>query len=132
MLYTHWSHAPWDADRWSNFQPSELACPHCGEFYYWPEFFDALQWAREQVGRPFNLNSAHRCRRHNAHVHGAPLSEHKRLAVDISLRGHDRRHLASVCRAAGFQGFGYYNTFLHVDLGRRRFWYGKGAKSSWL
>mgnify|MGYP003667875523 CR=1 FL=1 len=43
--------------------------------------------------------------------------------------------VSNVCRCAvhnaiavGFKGFGYYQTFLHVDLGRPRFW---GQKELW-
>jgi len=35
-------------------------------------------------------------------------------------------------RAAAFTGFGYYNTFIHLDMGRPRFWYGsEKAKREW-
>jgi len=129
--YAHYSHVAWDKARWPNFEAHEFACNHCGQLYYWPDFFDRIQWVRTNLGLPINFNSAHRCDLHNVRVGGAPLSQHKKLAVDIDLEGHDRRELAAYCKAAGFTGFGYYNTFLHVDLGRTRFWYGKGAKASW-
>jgi len=67
-------------------------------------------------------------------VGGAPLSQHLRLAADISLVGHDKRALLLACRRAGFTSFGFYNTFLHIDLGRPRSQYrlnkapGKGWK----
>lgn len=127
----HYSYVLWDKERWPNFTAKEFACTHCGQLYFWPEFFDRIQWVRTAVGKPMRFNSAHRCSLHNIRVGGAPLSEHKTLAVDINLNGHDRLELAAYCKAAGFTGFGYYNTFLHVDLGRKRFWYGKGAKASW-
>ena len=131
-LIPHFKMVFWDQQRWPNFEPSELACPCCGQFFYWPKFFDKLQAVRTNVNRPIKINSAHRCWHHNAKVGGAPRSQHKTLATDLSLKNHDRHDLAAACRAAGFHGFGFYNTFLHVDLGRRRFWYGnKIAKEKW-
>lgn len=132
MIYSHWSHAPWDKSRWPNFHPSEFACTRTGEYYHWPEFLDRLQVARTAVGRPFHINSGHRSYYHNWLVGGAPASEHLRLAVDISLEGHDKHEIKAVLREAGFKGFGYYNSFIHVDLGRSRFWFGKDARVSWL
>jgi len=73
------------------------------------------------------------CALHNARVGGAPLSQHLRLAADISLRGHNRFDLRAACQQAGFTGFGYYTTFLHVDLGRSRHWYGnQNARKLWM
>jgi len=117
--------------RWPNFSQLEMACRHCGEHYYWPDFMDRLQKARDINGRSFHVLSAHRCSLHNAHIGGAPFSQHLRLAVDISLYGHDRHALVEACKSAGFTGFGYYQTFLHIDLGRKRHWYG-GPKAKLL
>jgi len=93
---------------------------------------DRLQEARESVDRPFDVLSAHRCSLHNARIGGAPLSQHLWLAVDISTLAHDRAALLAGCRQAGFTGFGYYSTFLHIDLGRPRHWFGgQKAKGLW-
>lgn len=117
---------------WRYFTPSEMACRHCGEVYHWPGFMSRLSAARIRVARPFHILSAHRCAWHNARVGGAPRSEHLRLAVDISLVGHDRRALHSLLSQAGFTGFGFYNRFIHADLGRARHWYGSvTARTLW-
>ncbi len=122
----------WDRRRWPNFSAVEMACRHCAEQYYWPEFMDKLQQARTMLGRPFLIHSAHRCALHNARVGGAPLSQHLKLAVDIGLYGHNPSLLHRACLQAGFRGFGFYQTFIHVDLGRKRFWYGNSkAKQLW-
>jgi uncharacterized protein YcbK (DUF882 family) len=93
---------------------------------------DALQGARDQVGRPFHILSAHRCSLHNARVGGAPRSQHLRLAVDIALRGHDPTALHSALRGAGFTGFGFYTTFIHTDMGPKRQWFGsRKARKQW-
>lgn len=118
--------------RWPNFSSEEFACRHCGQRYHWPHFMDKLQAARLSVGRPFVILSGHRCSLHNARVGGAPLSQHLRLAADISTHGHDKAALLHACENAGFTGFGFYPTFLHIDLGRpRRWWSGEKAKRIW-
>lgn len=114
----------WDKLRWPDFSETEIACRHCGESVIWNEFLDKLQDLRNMVGRPIHILSGHRCALHNARIGGAPLSEHLRLAVDISLYNHNRFTLADLAKQSGFRGFGYYSTFLHLDLGRARHWYG--------
>lgn len=132
------SHAPIGAAAldtawpWPNFSPAEMGCNHCGEGFFWPEFMDRLQALRDDIGRPLRIISAHRCALHNARVGGAPLSQHLKLAVDIGLHGHNPAALVTAAKAAGFKGFGYYSTFLHLDLGRPRYWYGsKRAELLW-
>jgi len=122
----------WDDARWPNFSRAEMSCRHCGAYYHHPQFLDALQTLRRDLGRPLRVLSAHRCALHNAAVGGAPLSQHLQMAVDISLRDHDRGQIASAAKAAGFSGFGYYFTFLHLDMGRPRYWFGsRKAKDLW-
>ena len=118
---------------WANFSPEEMGCNHCGAIYYWPEFMDRLQAMRSDVGKAFHILSAHRCAVHNALVGGEPLSQHLRLAVDISTIGHDRLALLLAARRAGFTGYGFANSFLHLDIGRKRHWfYGKRSEQLWL
>lgn len=118
---------------WPNFARAEMACRHCGEGYHWPEFMDRLQNARSHHQRPFQILSAHRCALHNARIGGAPLSQHLKLAADISAAEHDRAALLDACRQAGFTGFGFYTTFLHIDLGRpRQWWSSPNARDLWL
>lgn len=84
-----------------------------------------LQLARNIAGEPFNMNSCYRCAIHNAAVGGAPMSQHKfGRAGDISLVGVNRFSILKACQKAGFTGFGYYQTFLHVDTGAARTWIG--------
>ena len=121
-----------DSWRWPDFEPSEFACRHCGETYHWPEFLDKIQAVRSDLGRPLVILSGHRCSLHNAWVGGAPFSQHLKLAADILALGHDRAKLLRACRNAGFTGFGFYHTFLHIDLGRPRTWWaGEKAKQLW-
>ena len=119
--------------RWPNFDPQEFSCNHCGEFYYDPASFDAIQLVRDLLLRPVRLNSAHRCAIHNARVGGAPLSQHKKMAFDIDITSFaDRRDVLTACRQAGFTTFGFYQTFLHTDIRPRRIWYsGHVSRQLW-
>lgn len=122
--------------RWPHFSATELACDcnrYCnGEYFHDPAFLDALEALRAMVG-PLKINSAHRCRSHNAAVGGARASLHTRaIAVDIALKGHKRKVLAETALKAGFRGIGYGSTFLHVDLGPRRAWTYPGALTAWV
>lgn len=120
MLYSSYklvSCANW---RWPHFSAQELAC-RCGgrgcNHAYWhdAEFLDALEALRAQVGRPLKINSGHRCAIWNSVVGGAPASRHRRIAVDIALKGHDRRALVEAAERLGFTGIGIAKTFLHLD-----------------
>jgi zinc D-Ala-D-Ala carboxypeptidase len=128
----HYSTVPWSKERWPNFDPIEFACSCCGEFYWDAVAFDKIQAVRTLLGKPLRINSSHRCPIHNAKVGGAPLSQHKKIAFDISIIGHDQWELLAAARAAGFTGFGFYLTFLHVDLGNAREWYNSAdARKQW-
>lgn len=103
----------------SNFTRAELSCPRTGEYYHDEEFLLRLELLRHLNGdKPLIINSAHRSALHNAAVGGAPFSQHKKMAVDISLRGHDPVKLRQAAIDAGFLGIGMARTFLHVDLRR--------------
>ena len=127
------SSPPWDTLRWPHFVAREFACPCCGEIVIWPAALDALERLRATVSAPLHLTSAHRCALHNARVGGAPLSLHKRLAFDIALSGHDPARLFAAARAAGFTGFGFGQTFLHLDTRARpaHWFYGQRSKDQW-
>ena len=122
----------WDHARWPNFSRAELSCRHCGDYIHDIEFLDRLQALRARLKRSVRILSGHRCALHNARVGGAPLSHHLRMAVDVDISTHNRRDLVRIAQEVGFTGFGYYRTFLHLDMGRPRFWYGsEKAKKTW-
>lgn len=131
MLFEHYSLAPWEKNLWPNFAPVEFACRHCGEFFWAPEYFIAAQKIREALEKPLHINSGHRCPIHNAMVGGAPLSEHKRIALDLSLRGHSPANLLGAAIQAGFTSFGYYGTFLHCDFRPGRRWATAKGRKTW-
>lgn len=126
---THW--------RWPHFSIPELAC-RCGgrfcagEYWHDPDFLDALEALRARAGRALIVTSGHRCALWNAAVGGAPASQHKRLAVDIALAGHDRHALLEAAVSLGFTGLGLARTFLHLDRrARPARWFYRGSESLW-
>ncbi len=92
---------------------------------------DCLERLRKARGTAVVLNSAHRCALHNARVGGAPLSQHKKIAADVRLQGHDPHALFKDALASGFSSFGFYITFLHMDLRPGRRWSAKGSERTW-
>ena len=126
--YQHFKMVPTRKWRWPSFSPSEVGCRHCGWIRINPDFLDTLQALRDQRG-PTTVSNVCRCAVHNARVGGAPGSMHLMgMAADVALLGAARKGLQQAAIAVGFKGFGYYQTFLHVDLGRPRFW---GQKELW-
>ena len=109
--------------RWNFFTPRELASRGNRSLKINTEALDRLEYARNLADKPFRIYSAYRDPIYNAKVGGVPLSRHKMGdAFDIALYGHNKYHLLECCKRAGFRGFGFYKTFLHVDLGRKRHW----------
>jgi hypothetical protein len=98
-----------------------------------PEALDALENLRRAMNASLAIDSGHRCALHNARVGGAPLSMHKTLAFDIALGAHDPAKLARVAHSAGFRGFGFGQTFLHLDTRAKaaRWFYGKRSEEKW-
>lgn len=110
--------------KWKNFTPAEFSSKNNGEFYWHTRTFDAIQKARETIGKPLVINSAHRDWLHNAAIGGAPRSAHLYIALDVSTRGHSRGEVYHALLDAGFTSFGFYRHFIHVDLRPGRRWYG--------
>ena len=131
------------ASLWPNFTPLEVRCQGCpiqkpcrrDPYAIQSEAMSALQALRNRFGAAMRINSAYRCAFHNTRVGGAPLSRHKAGdAFDVSVRGmgdEQRVRLYENALHIGFTGTGFYRTFLHIDLGRRRSWFGSGGKQTW-
>lgn len=123
--------------RWQSFHIAELACKcsgrYCrGQYWHAPRFLDHLQGLRDRLGKPLIVRSGHRCTQWNAQVGGAPKSQHKRIAVDLALHGHDRMQLYAAAREIGFTGFGLARSFIHLDLrAQAAKWYYHGSKELW-
>ena len=69
---------------------------------------------------PVHVNSACRCREHNASVGGAPKSQHLLgKAADIRVDGYtpeEAHDFAELLPEFGNSGIIIYNTFTHVDV----------------
>jgi len=124
--------------RWPHFSPLELACkcpvPGCrGEYWHDPAFLDALGALRAAAGKPLKINSAHRRSVLNLLAGGVPEPRRRRIAVEVSLRRHDRQALLAAVPRCGFAGIGRGRTFLHP--GQRKAPATRtcpGAEASWL
>ena len=129
MIYSHWTDVPDSAWPYKYFKPYEIACKGTGELLINHEAIAALDDFRGFLGHPVGLSSAYRSVYHNSKVGGAPLSSHTRRgsngpsAFDVKLNGWEKSVLRRLAEQAGFKGFGMkYNTFIHIDMGRRRSW----------
>jgi len=122
MYYSHFSDS---GKEWAleYFSPVELASNGDGSLKLDIEAGLKLDCLREMMGSPLIVNSAYRDPIYNAKVGGAPMSLHKfGKAFDISIIGIDKFELSKNAKIVGFTGFGYYNSFLHVDTGKPRQW----------
>lgn len=78
---------------------------------------------------PITVNSWYRTETYNKQVGGAKSSQHVLgRAVDFTVEGvkpaEVQKRLAAVVKELGIGGLGFYPTFTHIDLGRRRTWRG--------
>lgn len=81
------------------------------------EFLKKLDEARKLAGIPFRVNSGYRTAAHNAAIGGVKDSAHTRgWAADISAPSKEQKiAVVRAARAAGFNRFGIYDTFIHLD-----------------
>jgi len=99
------------------FTAKEMQCKCCGKGVMQKGFMDQLNVARGLAGIPFHINSAFRCKKHNADVGGKKNSAHLLgCAADILCTTSASRHIIlKALRAVGFNRIGIYKTFIHVD-----------------
>jgi hypothetical protein len=111
--------------RWKYFTRNEVNSPDDGSLVINEDALDKLERMRIKVGKPLKINSAYRSIKHNKKVGGEEGSMHRQgRAFDISNKGHNPYDLYQAAIDAGFTGFGFYRTFLHVDTGNKRWWEG--------
>lgn len=82
------------------------------------QMLQKLDMARTKAGIPFKINSGYRTIAHNKTVGGVGDSAHTRgYACDISAKTDvAKQTILKACYDAGFRRFGYYGTFIHVDI----------------
>lgn len=112
---------------WTNFTPKEVSCKHCGEIWqgdsktppaWFFEAMDCLQFLRKLWGKAIVVNSAHRCKAHNAAVGGVANSQHlTHIAFDCAIPKAYQSQFADLARKAGFKFVKLYpdRGFVHVD-----------------
>ena len=124
MIFKRFNEIPINNWPYRYFQPPEVACKGTGQILINEEALTALDNLRTHIGHSINLSSAYRSPYHNAKVGGAPRSSHlEGHAFDVRLQGRDKETIRKVAEQVGFKGFGMrYQTFIHIDMGRRRQW----------
>lgn len=120
--------------KWKYFTRNELSSKDDGSFLINEDALNKLERMRKIVGKPLIINSAYRSPRHNKKIGGKPNSMHVQgRAFDVSIKGHNPAILYQIALTAGFTGFGFARTYLHVDTGAKRYWeYKKGDKRKFL
>lgn len=87
---------------------------------------EQLQRARDQIGRPFTINSWYRPPAANAAVGGASRSQHLYgRAADIRVSGLSGRQVANAVMLWWDGGIGIYSnipSIVHLDVGPKRTW----------
>ena len=93
------------------------------------DFVKRLQLVRDEIGKPFKINSGARCYQHNALCGGAPESAHLVTglipcsAADISTRGWSGRLKYKLIQSAldnKIRGIGVAKHFIHLDMKFKR------------
>lgn len=110
----------------ASFTSSEFSCKcknkSCTTTEIDPALVDILQRIRDHFGAEVTINSAYRCKKHNAAVGGAPGSFHMQgRAADIKVSGVKPKNVAQYAESIGVQGVGLYDNFVHVDTRTKRF-----------
>lgn len=125
--YTRVKPGEWPA---KHFTPQEIATPWNGangSLIINRQALSKLEALRGRMGRPLKVNSGYRDPQKNARLSGAASQSRHQLgwAFDISTAGmtqNERKKLYLSAKQIGFKGFGFYNAFLHVDIGQAREW----------
>lgn len=105
-----------------NFSKAELECPCCQQIMMHQKLLVALQSFRDDLDRPFRINSGYRCEEHNRKIGGAKNSKHViGCAVDISIVNWEPDDIHRLLYlATGYEqsptGIGVYPTFIHFDV----------------
>lgn len=110
----------WNA-RWPHFSPSELSS-YKGELKIFLPALDALQEIRRLYGRAMTINCAYRNPAHNKSAGGVRRSQHLLgTAFDIHITSQAMGDkIEKWARELGFTGIGRYNTFIHIDMRKRK------------
>lgn len=112
-----------------NFKVSEFACKGrgcCSTVKIDSGLVTYLQKIRDHFGKPLVIGSGYRCTTYNSKVlNAAKNSNHtKGMAADISIEGVTPAEIAKYAESLGIKGIGLYDTFVHIDTRKTKFfWY---------
>ena len=104
-----------------------MASPDTGAIQIHIPSYRTLQRFRDVLQESVYINSGYRSPVYNAEIGGSPNSYHKELiAWDLYSLDTPYEDRVRVAREVGFTGIGIYprKNFTHVDMGRRRTFYG--------
>lgn len=108
----------------TNFKVNEFDCnctnKSCKITYIDPMLVRVIQNIRDRIGRPLNINSAYRCKKHNKAVGGVADSQHLLgKAVDLSLPENMNfsQFIKIISETQGLSFFKVYpaKKFIHID-----------------
>ena len=103
------------------FTKEELTCSHCGASDIDAPFMEKVEALREELGFPFPVNSAYRCRNHAIEARKKVPGAHTTgNAIDIGVSGEQALRLVEAAIKSGeFGGIGINqkgkNRFIHLD-----------------
>ena len=102
------------------FSTDELKCQHCGAEGMDEDFMEKIAAIRHDLGFPFKVNSAYRCKDHPLEARKASPGAHESgHALDISIAGEDALRLLHAALEAGMTGIGVNqkgdSRFIHLD-----------------
>jgi zinc D-Ala-D-Ala carboxypeptidase len=103
------------------FTKEELTCSHCGADDIDEVFMEKIEALREELGFPFPVNSAYRCRNHAIEARKkAPGAHATGNAIDIAVSGEQAYRLVEAAiRSGNFKGIGISqkgsSRFIHLD-----------------
>ena len=102
------------------FKDSELLCKHCEGEGIDPAFMQKVDKLRDELGFPFPITSAYRCKDHPIEARkSSPGAHESGRAVDIGVRGKNAYKLVQAATKAGLTGIGISQKggtrFIHID-----------------
>jgi uncharacterized protein YcbK (DUF882 family) len=102
------------------FSTDELKCQHCGAEGIDEDFMEKIESLRSDLGFPFKVNSAYRCKDHPIEARKASPGAHESgHALDIGVTGEQAHRLLYAALEAGMTGIGVNqkgsSRFIHLD-----------------
>lgn len=108
-----------------NFKLSEFQCKDGSQLVKLDsKLLNLIQTLRDKIGKPIIITSGYRTVAYNTKVGGIKNSLHTQgKAADITKRnlGMTDAALIKLCQEIGFGGVIIYDTFIHVDTGKKLF-----------